>query len=56
MEQEHKSNWGGARAGAGRKKTGRYQWNIRVNDEEKEYVIKCLEAFRRMKAAEQGKL
>ena len=49
---KEKTTWGGARVGAGRKKLGRFQWNIRVNEEEKEYVLKCLTAFRKMKEAE----
>ena len=55
MEQEHKSTRGGARAGAGRKKGDKKQIAFWINEEEKEYLLKCLAAYRKMKEAENGR-
>lgn len=42
------SNWGGARAGAGRKKSEnpKILWGVKVTPEEKEYLKKCLTEYR----------
>lgn len=38
---------GGKREGAGRPKNDRSVWSVRVTDEEREYLLRALERFRR---------